>query len=350
MKVKGVLSLVLVFAVVFSFAACRKLESSGEYETVKDLYIVDDLGETYAVETQVNEDTGETEYYYTDNLGNAVTVSEEVVVSTTKLSKVTTTGANGETESAGKPSPADAAEIIEALTDPAKQEEVYEMETVPMKISDEPIDTGDMKKDTPQLDSEGNPEHPAYMQAIDRVTGSDQYTIDITMKLIDGSDNITINTVVMKSGNNTYVETSLPVENGRLPIRILAKNGKTIIYFPTLRVYIEGDQDYLQELTSTINDVTNDKKEGEYQSSGTVEYGGTTYNVDIYKDDEGSTIKYYYLNDNLKRMEVLQKNGSSTIVEINSIRNTADKSKFIAPVGYINATDLMDNAEVFSGF
>ncbi|MBR5113155.1 MAG: hypothetical protein IK097_07000, partial [Clostridia bacterium] len=74
MKIRSIIAVILVFCCIIGFTACRKIESNGEFEKVSEVYVVGEDGEEHTLAAAINQDTGETEYYYEDNDGAIITV------------------------------------------------------------------------------------------------------------------------------------------------------------------------------------------------------------------------------------------------------------------------------------
>ena len=357
MKIKGIIAVSLVFSIAFALGACRKVEKGNKDEGENynnGMFVVDSIGETHEVETQLNEDTGETEFIYKDDLGNVVVVDKKDVGQTQYNPSTTVTGKNGETVAGETQTlPQDISDFFEGLTDPNENgsADYLEEQQAELSIADDLIDTDDMKEVSPPLTPEGNPQRPAMEDFATQIKKTKEYTIKMTAKNIapDGETS-TIPFTVMRSGDNMYMETQFPVDGNRyITIRALIKDGKCIMYIPSIRAYMELPVDSVNEILNGVDQYTDPDKDpetGTYKSSGQVTVGGVTYNVDIYEDDDGSEVKYYYQGDNLKRVESVDKSGNTTIIEYESITNTVDKSKFVAPTGYFNLGNISDEDQL----
>ncbi len=302
MKIKSIIAITLMFAVLFGLCACRKLDNSVE---------VDGEGETYSDSNSLA-DTSE---------DVSTTLSEEMQ------------------------------EFVNSITDPAKEDEYFEKNDAVLGIADEAIDTKDMTEVTVKTDSDGNPVHGDQKTFFSKLADAEQYTIKMTLKSIstDG-ESTTVNITMMKNGSDAYIETKLPVSNGSaLPMTILLKDKKCTIYMTSLKAYMEVPQDTYTSIVDEMELATSQESTATYVESGEVDVNGTTYDVDVYEDD-GSTIKYYYLNDEIKRVEAIDSDGNISIIEYTQITMTADTSKFTAPTGYLNMTNIMDSDAVSSLF
>jgi hypothetical protein len=302
MKIKSIIAITLMFAVLFSLCACRKLDNSVE---------IDGEGETYSDSNSLA-DTSE---------DVSTTLSEEMQ------------------------------EFVNSITDPAKEDEYFEKNDAVLGIADEAIDTEDMTEVTVKTDSDGNPVHGDQKTFFNKLADAEQYTIKMTLKSIstDG-ESTTVNITMMKNGSDAYIETKLPVSNGSaLPMTILLKDKKCTIYMTSLKAYMEVPQDTYTSIVDEMELATSQESTATYVESGEVDVNGTTYDVDVYEDD-GSTIKYYYLNDEIKRVEAIDSDGNISIIEYTQITMTADASKFTAPTGYLNMTNIMNSDAVSSLF
>ena len=357
MKIKGIIAVSLVFSIAFALGACRKVEkgSKDEGENYNNgMFVVDSIGETHEVETQLNEDTGETEYVYKDDMGNVVVVEKKDVGQTQFNISTTVTNKNGETVAGETQTlPEDISDFLEGLTDPDQNAgaDYLEDQQAELTISEDLIDTDDMKEVSPPLTSEGNPQRPAMSDFAQEVKKSKQYTIKMTAKNISPDGEIsTIPFTIMRSGDNMYMETQFPIDGSKyLTVRALVKDGKCIMYIPSIRAYMELPSDSINEILNGVDQYTDPDKDpdtGEYKSSGEVTVGGVKYNVDIYEDEDGAEVKYYYQGDQLKRIESVEKSGNTTIIEYESITNTVDKSKFVAPTGYFNLGNISDEDQL----
>ncbi|MBR0113088.1 MAG: hypothetical protein IJM02_05030 [Clostridia bacterium] len=344
MNFRSLIAVVLVFSIALALCACRKLDKGGKSEFKDDMFVVDSLGETHAVETQTNQDTGETEYFYTDDLGNVVVVEKNDVGKTTAAPRVTTTGANGETEP--ETYPEQIMDFFEDLTNPEKENEYLEEVDTSLEISDDPIDTDNMKTVTPVMNDNGNPAHAPQQQFVQDITKNNQYTIKLTMKSISDGEVTAIPATIMRSGNNRFAEVKWPVEGKYVTMRILVKDGKCIMYLPAIRAYMEVPEDVVNEVLESMDYNSQSADTEKYVSSGKVTVNGTTYDVDIYDGEDGATVKYYYQGGELKRVENISKDDDIVIIEYEQMTTVVDKTKFIPPTGYFNLGDIQNGEEL----
>ena len=327
MKFRSTAAVILVFSVILSFCACRKLDTENFQP---GSYVIDDSGEKHEVETTVNE-KGDTEYFYVDNSGEQVVVEKKDIITTTAAyNEISLTP---EQES-----------FIESFNDPKAMEEHLDYSPeAELVIADDIIDTEEME----EVENTSQPLHPGRAEYISDLTAGDSYTLDVTLRTKSEGNNSTMNMVTCKSGDKLYFSTKIPTDNGgSMPLNILKANGKCTVYLPSYMISIDVPAESLQEMQNEINFAQDQEETGlEYQDSYTITgEDGSTYDVDLYKSED-VTVKYYFLGDDLKRVESSDGNGNDMIIEYNVVTTSVDESKFITPVGYIDMTNVIDSDE-----
>lgn len=328
--IRKITAILLVFAVLAGFAACKRLEGN-EFNVQENAFAVDDEGVTREVETRVNEE-GETEYFYTDANGNEIVVDKNKVSVETTYVPVQTTLSDKEID-----------EIIES-GDIGKLEDVVteEIAEPEFEMSDGVISEETFEEVEVELDSEGKPVHGTATKTMEEIVKSGTFTIDFTIKSkIDGVENV-MPVKIMKDGNNMYMETSAPLtDTGKVRINMLMNDDGYFLILPVMNAYYKvpteetGGAVNMDDLFSgfDFSDVEGDlEMKDNYESSYTVDINGKTYNCDVFNAEDGSTVKYYYLNNELKRVENTSDAGE-TIVEFKEISGKVDKSKFKTPKG-----------------
>lgn len=124
-----------------------------------------------------------------------------------------------------------------------------------------------------------------------------------------------------------------------------AFDGKTTnIMFPATKYYYSlgeaqsSDFNTLEEL-GLWSMVSSDAMK--YVNTTRVKVQGAEYLCETYTDESGNTVKYYFDSTKfeLKRMEIIAPDGSSTILKINSVTTTVDDSVFSVPKGYEQLTE-----------
>lgn len=353
---KSIVALVLVFSSLFSFAACRKIEGNGKFVIESKVYVVDSDGVTRDVETRVNE-KGETEYYYTDYNGETVTVQKSSVkTETTRVAvtnaRVTTTGPNGETEPPSLPPQLEAFEnLLNGSEDPEEaMEQLADTKVETLDIAEDVVPDSAIKDVSVPVASDGRPTHNTSIKTYADILSGNTYTIKMkmraTMPTEDGkTEEVTMPITVMRSGNKYYYEMSYPVSKlYSMTMAALIGDNAYYMIIPKMRAYMsvpmEQASGFLEDASgeSLFDAEMFNNPDGTYVGSGVVTLNGKSYTVDTY-ENEGTTIRYFFENDQLKRIETID-GENTTIMELTSITATVDNSKFTLPQGYIDLAKI----------
>ena len=328
---KNIIAILLVFALLVSFAACRKLET--EYTIETRPYVVDSNGVTQDVQSIVNSD-GETEYFYYDNSGNKITVdSKDVEVETKKVAVTAPTTLSPEAQS-----------LFDVFNDPEKFEELMEEDATEPKLemSDGIISDDQLNKIDTDIGSDGKPVRDKAREQYMKIVEGETFTMDMVMKTNTNGEEMALPIVAVRDGDNLFLETAMPVDGskGAMRLQFLILNGKAYTVIPQMRAYMEVPKETIDQMG--LGDIVAEEAEdnSEYVESGEVKINGKTYICDVYKSED-STIKYYFLNGELKRIETIS--GENTaIMEINSLSDKADKSKLVLPKGYLDLATIKE--------
>ena len=328
---RNIIAILLVFALLVSFAACRKLET--EYTIETRPYVVDSNGVTQDVQSIVNSD-GETEYFYYDNSGNKITVdSKDVEVETKKVAVTAPTTLSPEAQS-----------LFDVFNDPEKFEELMEEDATEPKLemSDGIISDDQFNKIDTDIGSDGKPVRDKAREQYMKIVEGETFTMDMVMKTNTNGEEMSLPIVAVRDGNNLFLETAMPVDGskGAMRLQFLILDGKAYTVIPQMRAYMEVPKETIDQMG--LGDIVAEeaKDNSEYVESGEVKINGKTYICDVYKSED-STIKYYFLNGELKRIETIS--GENTaIMEINSLSDKADKSKLVLPKGYLDLATIKE--------
>ena len=328
---RNIIAILLVFALLVSFAACRKLET--EYTIETRPYVVDSNGVTQDVQSIVNSD-GVTEYFYYDNSGNKITVdSKDVEVETKKVAVTAPTTLSPEAQS-----------LFDVFNDPEKFEELMEEDATEPKLemSDGIISDDQFNKIDTDIGSDGKPVRDKAREQYMKIVEGETFTMDMVMKTNTNGQEMSLPIVAVRDGNNLFLETAMPVDGskGAMRLQFLILNGKAYTVIPQMRAYMEVPKETIDQMG--LGDIVAEeaKDNSEYVESGEVKINGKTYICDVYKSED-STIKYYFLNGELKRIETIS--GENTaIMEINSLSDKADKSKLVLPKGYLDLATIKE--------
>lgn len=343
--IKKITAILLAFAVLAGFAACKRLEGN-ELDVKENVFAVDDEGVTREVETRVNEE-GKTEYYYTDANGNEVIVDKNNVKVETTYVPVQTTLSDKEIDKIIEEG--DFEKLENAIT-----EDIAEPE---LEMSDGIISEETFEEVEVELDNEGKPVHGTSVKSMEEIMKSGTFTIDFTIKSnVDGAEN-TMPVKLMRDGDNMFMETTLPLtETGKMRVNLVANQDGFFVVLPVMNAYFKAPSEdvegagSMEDLFGSLDfsDVESDlEMQDNYESSYAVEINGKSYNCDVYKAEDGSTVKYYYLNNELKRVENTSEAGN-TIIEFKEISGSVDKSKFKTPTGR-DLEKLMENMAALEG-
>lgn len=329
---RNIIAILLVFALLVSFAACRKLET--EYTVETRPYVVDSNGVTQDVQSIVNSN-GETEYFYYDNSGNRITVdSKDVEVETKKVAVTAPTTLSPEAQS-----------LFDVFNDPEKFEELIEEDATEPKLemADGIIPDDQFNKIDTEIGNDGKPVRDKAREQYMKIVEGETFTMDMVMKTNTNGEEMAIPVVAVRDGDNLFLETAMPVDGskGAMKLQFLILNKKAYAIIPQMRAYMEVPKEVIDEMSfgDLINEEEN-QNNSEYVESGEVKINGKTYICDVYKEQD-TTVKYYFLNGELKRIETISGENTS-IMEINSLSAKADKSKLVLPKGYLDLATVTE--------
>ncbi len=355
---RNIIAIGLVFAVLMSFASCKKLPQDSEFVYESQVYVVDDEGVTHELKTEPagnnnggNNGDKDVVYYYEDSNGNKVTVKhEDVIVATTKVRK-TTTQAPVSGEQALTP---EEESFLNAFNNPDALENLAdESLTQPeLEISDELIPEDDFEEIKVEVDNNGNPKHEEVEKRFTDIIEGGKFTFSMVIKSTDAEGVETIVPMsVVRDGKKMYYETAAPVSGqASMKMAMLLRDNNCYFIIPSMRAYMKMPvEDMDQIFSADVSDVIEPETNGAYISSNEVEINGKKYICDVY-DSNGSTVKYYYSDKEIKRLESTDPDGTVTIIEFNEISDKANASKLKVPSGYFDMTNLMkQDYAAFSG-
>lgn len=301
---RNIISIVLVFALMASFAACKKLPE-GSYEA------------------------DPTTNKYAGLVGEGETVSPELE------------------------------QFLETLdtSDPAKFEEQFEQmleeEIVDpdLEFGEELIDDSNSNKIDVELDDAGRPVHDDLEKSYLDIVNGEKFTVDVVIKTVTNGQEMKLPIMMMSDNGKLYMEAVMPVEGkGSMRVNMLANgDGKCYIIFPAMRAYMAVPGEAFGSLDGMIDSeiITDDAaSKGDYIESREVELDGKKYICEVYQDGD-STIKYYFDGADLRRVEYVS-GENVTIMQINEVSDKADSSKFNLPKNYFDITTIMGTADIQS--
>lgn len=334
---KNVIAIFMVFALLMSFAACRRLDESGAFVVESKVYVVDDDGVEHDVQSAVNAD-GKEEFFYYDSVGNKVVVKEkDVVVKTTRVAATTEALPFNYDEL----SPEEQS-FVDSFNDPNAFDELLDSSIVQPELEfSELLPEESFEEIEVEIGNDGKPVHDDIKQTYTELIESNSFMMDFNIKgNMNGTDTV-VPIVAMRDGDQVYFKVIMPVdEKGSMEFNCIIKNKQCYLIIPSMRAYLIVPADTVGEfIPSDI--ITESESNVKYISTAEVEYEGESYLCDIYEDPQGATVKYYYKDGELKRMENIVDETNSTIIEINEISSKVDKSKFKVPNNYIDMTKIM---------
>ena len=330
---RNIIAIGLVFAMLASFASCKKLPQDNEFVVESQVYVVDDAGVTHNVQTEYNE-KGEQIFYYEDYQGNKVTVAnKDVVVQTTKVRKTTAVYEGVELTPEEQ-------SFLDTYNDPdAFNNLIDESLTQPEMEIPEVIPEENFEEIEVEIDSDGNPKHDDIEKRYTDIVESGKFTMDFVVKSKSNGQDMTVPVHVIRDGDKMYFETAMPVEGeGSMKMAFLMRDETCYFIIPGMRAYMTMPAEEISAIFDT--GMIESDAESTYISSNEVEFNGQKYICDVY-ESQGSTIKYYYNDNEIKRIESEDENGVISIMEINEVSGNADSSKLKVPSNYIDMTRLM---------
>lgn len=321
---KNTVAIILVFALLLSFAACRKIDT-GSIITESKVYVVDDEGVTRDIYGEGSE------YYYYDDEGNIKYVdSKDVVVATNKYTMVETHSLTPEAQS-----------FIDSFGDVDSIEDMMQADVTVPDLDNGELTPEDSFNDIEiEVDNEGKPVHDDATLSYEELISGNTFTIESNIQVFTNDQKNVMPMTIMRNGDNLYFETALPLTGteGSTRVNMLFLDDTCYIIIPSMRAYLSIPKETAGEMIpSDAFDI--EGIEGTYVSSSEVELDGQTYICDVY-ENEGSTTKYFYLNGQLRRVEAV--NGAdSSIIEFKNLSTDVDKSKFAVPRNYIDMSTVL---------
>lgn len=339
---RNIIAICLIFALLTSFAACKKLPQDNEFVVESQVYVVDNAGVTHNVQSEYDEN-GKQNYYYIDGNGNKVVVeNKDVVVESTKVRKTTAVYE-------GLDLTPEEQSFLEIYNDPnAFENLVDENLTEPELEIEEVIPEENFEEIKVEVDKEGNPKHDDIETRYTDIVKGEKFTMDMVLRTTSNGETMTIPMKVVRNGDKMYFETAMPVNGqGSMKMAFLLRDETCYFIVPGMRAYMQMPVEGMDDMFNTdFTGSFDSDSQATYVSSSEVEYNGNKYLCDVY-ESEGSTVKYYYTDKEFKRMEATDPDGNVTIMEFNEISEKVDSSKFKVPTGYIDMTKLM--GQDFSG-
>lgn len=322
---RNIVAIILVFALLLSFAACRKIDSENILIETK-AYIVDDEGVTRDIYNVGSN------YYYYDADGNRKEANKkDVVVETNKVVITEPASLSPEAQS-----------FMDSFGDVDSIEDMMEADaTVPELENDKLIPDDAFNDIEVEVDADGKPVHEDIPVSFDELVASEKFTVEAKIKTTTDGLDYSAPMNIMRNGSNLYFETAVPLENGlgSTRVNILFLDDACYIIIPSMRAYMAIPKETAGDMIPSDAFSDLDNAEGEYVSSSEVEHDGQTYVCDIFESEDGVVTKNFYQNGQLKRVETVS--GTTTsIMEFTELSTSVDESKFSVPKNYFDMSQM----------
>jgi hypothetical protein len=289
--IKKVLSVLIVFALIFSFSACKE-----------------DTDTTTAVDGSI------TNVDQTDDTSNNVT---EIV-----------TDENGE-----------------SVTDENGATVVVGTTEAESLISDEALPTGETVEVT--TSAEGNPTNSLLDSALGNIFEGDKYSIKFTAQIdMDGARQ-TLPAAIYISDDKSLVELTMGDSGLGLGLGLgemgILDNGTDQYFLMSIMGLLKGYVTIPAEQSGDYDDMFDfssfsDTTDMKYIETTQVTYNGVDYICEEYRSTD-TTTKFYFNSGELKRIEQVSDDGTSAFMENIDISTSFSESVFDIPNGYKEITE-----------
>ena len=322
---RNIIAIILVFALILSFAACRKLDSENIIIESK-AYIVDDEGVTRDIYN-----VGSNYYYYDEDGNRKEANSKDVVVETNKVIITEPASLTPEAQS-----------FIDSFGDVESLEDMMEADaTVPELENDQIIPDDAFNGIDLEIGADGKPIHDDVAISFDELVASEKFSIEAKVKTKTGGLDYSAPMNIMRSGSKLYFETAVPLEHGLgcTRVNILFNDDACYIIIPSMRAYMAIPKETAGEMlpSDAFSDLGD--AEGKYVSSSEVVHDGHTYVCDIYETEDGVVTRNFYQDVQLKRVETISGEDTS-IMEFTKLSTSVDESKFSVPKNYFDMSQM----------
>lgn len=154
----------------------------------------------------------------------------------------------------------------------------------------------------------------------------------------------TVSKLYIKDGNIAAISTLPLLQNYDAEIKFIIKDGYVYMYltsFPVFYLRFENEDNVFQ---------SNEQTEMIQLKSYEIQEGSTTYYIEEFTEtDSESLVKYYFIDDHLKKIETYETDeysqSPSSVTEI--LSEEVDDSVFRVPFFSINIAPLFDDFNIF---
>ena len=226
-------------------------------------------------------------------------------------------------------------------TDPAGATDVTETTTF---LSDTELPTGSKVEVT--TDKQGNPIDSKVETILGNLFKGEKYTIKFTMQTEMDGNKMILPVTAYVSGKKAVMDTEMDTSAMGMPglktikVRFLSTGTDAYAILPAYKMYYKMESDEFGDiLSANLGPGTEDST---YLGTYKVKFDGKEYICEEYTAD-GRLMKYYFLDGELKRIEITDTSStpySTMIMDITSISQEVDESVFTVPTGYMDISAL----------
>lgn len=244
-------------------------------------------------------------------------------------------------------------------TDPSEVqqqlEQMMESEAVDVELEfgEDVIDDSNSTKVDVELKEDGKPDRGEIENSYLEMISGDTFTLDMVIKQTSADGRVvTAPVYATRDGDKLYIEMTAVDGDSSIKFAMYsAGDGNIYAIFPAMRSYILVTEEEVGDvpLGDFISEEFADAEStAVYVETRQVVYNNATYDCDIYQDGDVTT-KNYYSDSELKRVETVDGDGNTTIMEFNELSKEAESSKLKKPSGYFDMTHLITSKDALEG-
>lgn len=214
--------------------------------------------------------------------------------------------------------------------------------TKPSSNSSSAETTPDGEKVDVDVDASGVPVDSKLKKLVNSIVSKNAIFVDGSMPMEGQSAAVK----VYIKGDNFATEMKMGATN----VRVIYTKDSVKMIFPSLKYYITmppesvGPMD-TQEMMSMVEKMASD--ELKYVETTKVQLDGKSYICETYQDGVNTNKYYFDSNDNLKRIDIVDSNGTSEVTKFNEFSANVPDGVFSIPSGYKEITE--DNIGALAG-
>lgn len=214
--------------------------------------------------------------------------------------------------------------------------------TKPSSNSSSAETTPDGEKVDVDVDASGVPVDSKLKKLVNSITSKNAIFVDGSMPMEGQS----VAVKVYIKGDNFATEMKMGATN----VRVIYTKDSVKMIFPSLKYYITmppesvGPMD-TQKMMSMVEKMASD--ELKYVETTKVQLDGKSYICETYQDGVNTNKYYFDSNDNLKRIDIVDSNGTSEVTKFNEFSANVPDGVFSIPSGYKEITE--DNIGALAG-